>query len=104
MPQNIPQLIMRIIGFTVFIVSITAFVSRIPDWPNYPSLPQCAKQALGFIGVFSVLHCNVPVCVCDRYSEGLSIVESLAATKFNCPASGVSSATSVLSGFCHQLP
>ena len=85
------------------VLSVNAVVTRIIDWPDFKSLPICAKDPLD-MGVFNVLKCGItPLCVCDRYSDALSIVESLA-TKSNCPETGISSASSVLSAFCHQLP
>ena|SRR5436190_19668999 len=89
----------------IFVVSVNAVITRIVDWPNYNSFPQCAKNALGLNGVFEALRCGAAqVCVCNRYTEALSLVQSIAATKLNCPESGVFSATSLISGFCHQLP
>lgn len=92
--------------FTIFVVAacINGNITRFVDWPDWKSLPVCARDPIEF-GVFSVLKCGIsPLCVCDRYSEGLSIVESIAITKSNCPATGVSSASSLFSAFCHQLP
>jgi len=91
--------LLPILGLTV-----NAVVTRIAQWPDFNSLPTCAKRPLD-TGVFNSLKCGTtPLCVCDRYDEALFIVSSIAVTKSNCPATGVASATSVLSAFCHQLP
>ena len=88
----------------LFPLSVNAAVyTRLNDWPGFKDLPECAYYPVED-GVFSVLDCGTNVCVCNRFDQALTIVESIASTKSNCPQDYISSATSVLSGFCRQLP
>jgi hypothetical protein len=100
---------MRSIILILALVAVCeAVVTGISSWPGFKDMPTCAKcplddaQCLGN-DMYHQLKCDTDGCLCNRFPQALSIVMSLASSS-SCSAGDISSATSILSAYCRQIP
>jgi hypothetical protein len=95
-----------------FILSVLAVceatVTTISAWPGFSDMPTCAQCPLDSadcIGndVWVQLKCSSDGCLCNRFPQALSLAISLASAS-SCSPGDISSATSILSAYCRQVP
>jgi hypothetical protein len=98
---------MRSIILILSLVAVCEAVVTISQWPGFQDMPTCAKCPLDefacFGNMYNQLNCNTDGCLCNRFPQALSIVMSLASAS-SCSAGDISSATSILSAYCRQIP
>ena|ERR1700721_430714 len=84
----------------------TAEYTNIQDYPGFSQLRTCAQCSLscdGFSTLFTLMGCSDWNCVCNNFDVAMSSASAFALQECS-RTQDVSSATSVLNGFCYQLP
>ena len=73
------------------------------QWPGFSTIRGCAQVAITDDLEYDV-DCGDWTCVCDHLSIAQATLESLAISLCSSNAQDVAAATSILNGFCSQLP
>ena len=96
---------------TLLVIALTAAtagvsaktITRVVDWPGYKSERACVQTALRQPTSAVYIGCTEYVCGCNHFDVALSLVSS-AARESCISAIDVAAATSIIKGFCYQLP
>lgn len=93
--------------FTPELVPATLLSVTFSSYPGYDNLRFCVHECLGGIGAAAAavqnnLGCDTNECLCNHLPQGLDYVSSCALSSCSTITQDLSSATSVMSGYCDQ--
>src|SRR5438046_659702 len=91
---------------TILLISLWSdarTITRPSQYPGYDNQRRCVKDTLREPTHPSNIGCTDWVCACNHFDVVLSLVSS-AALGSSTSAQDVSAATSIINGFCYQLP